>query len=301
MRANSPSAYFASLTIHFVIAMLIVLFSIMVQRTQQNEQPPKIFELVAGPPTDPFAKYAPLKGSESVKLEVPKVAAPKVEPKVVEPEPEEEDLPEPTPKAAVEPPPQPKAKETPKKETPKPKPNEISKEAKQIVNEMNKKRMTTYLNEKKKIDRARAKEEAARKAREAAAAAAKAPKRIDTAGIRNGVEGGKAGQKTGGGGKALERDDGPAMEIYVAGVLNRLKYAHDEVKPQGLGDSLTADVEFVVAANGEISNIRIVRSSGNAEFDASVREAFRRIQWPGPRPDKKTDTWSVTFRMREID
>lgn len=299
MRANSPSSYAASLTIHALIVALVVLFSMFVRRTQPDEKPPAIFELVAGPPTSPFEKEAPALGAPSVRLEVPKVA-PKVDPKPVEPEVEEEEEPMPVVKAPVEPPPQPKAKETPKKEAPKPKPNELSKDAKKIVNDMNKKRMTSYLNEKKKIDRARAKEEAARKARESAALA-KAPKRIDTEGIRDGVVGGKAGVKGGGGGKALVRDDGPAMEMYQAALINRLRYAHDEIKPQGLGDTLTADVQFVVAANGEIASIRIVRSSGNAEFDASVREAFRRITYLGPRPDGKTDTWEVTFRMKEID
>lgn len=300
MRANSPSSYAASLCIHAIIVALVVAFSMFVRRTQLEEKPPTIFELVAGPPTSPFEKEAPALGVPSVKLDIPKVA-PKADPKPVEPVVEEEEEPLPVVKAPVEPPPQPKVKETPKKQETKPKPAELSKESKKIVNDMNKKRMTSYLNEKRKIDRARAKEEAARKAREAAAAAAKAPKRIDVEGIRDGVVGGKAGVKGGGGGKALVRDDGPMMEMYQAALINRLKYAHDEIKPQGLGDTLTADVQFVVAANGEISNIRIVRSSGNAEFDASVREAFRRISYLGPRPDKKSDTWEVTFRMKEID
>jgi len=300
MRANSPSSYVASLAIHALIVALVVLFSMYVRQTQLQEKPPAIFELVAGPPTSPFEREAPALGNTSLKLDVPKVA-PKVDPKPVEPEVEEVDEPLPVVKAPVEPPPQPKAKETPKKEAPKPKPNELSKDAKKIVNDMNKKRMTSYLNEKKKIDRARAKEEADRKAREAAALA-KAPKRIDTEGIRQGVVGGsKENNRGGGGGKALKRDDGPAMEMYQAALINRLRYAHDEIKPQGLGDTLTADVQFVVAANGEIANIRIVRSSGNAEFDASVREAFRRITYLGPRPDGKTDTWEVTFRMKEIN
>jgi colicin import membrane protein len=299
MRANSPSSYAASLAIHGLLVALIVLFSLYVRQTQLQEKPPAIFELVAGPPTSPFEKEAPALGTTSVKLEIPKVAA-KVDPQPAEPEVVEEEEPAPVVKTPVEPPPQPKAKETPKKETPKPKPVELSKESKKIVNDMNKKRMTSYLNEKKKIDRARAQEEAARKARESAALA-KAPKRIDVEGIRDGVKGGKAGVTGGGGGKVAVRDDGPAMEMYQAALINRLRFAHDEIKPQGLGDTLTADVQFVVAANGEISNIRIVRSSGNAEFDASVREAFRRITYLGPRPDKKSDTWEVTFRMKEID
>lgn len=297
MRANSPSAFFASVTIHAVVAAIIVLLSLMIQRSQDAQKPPAIFELVAGPPTDPFAKDAPALGSPQVKLDVPK-SQPKIEPKVepkVAPEPEE-DEPMPVVKA-VETPPEPKT--IPKKSTPKPKPNEIAPDAKKIVNEMNKKRMTTYLNEKRKIDRQRAKEEAARKAAEAKATAA--GRRIDTEGIVGGVKGGKVGQTGGGGGKALTREDMAEMDIYITGLKNRLREAHDQLKPQGLGDTLSAEVEFFISANGEISNIRIVRSSGNAEFDASVREAFRRITYMGPRPDKQSTGYKLTFRMREDD
>jgi colicin import membrane protein len=301
MRASSPSAYFASLTIHAVVAAIIVLLSLMIQRAQDAQKPPTIFELVAGPPTDPFAKDAPALGTPKVKLDIPQApprVEPKVEPKVVaEPEPDE-DEPMPVVKA-VEPPPEPKPKQILKKETPKPKPNELAPDAKKIVNEMNKKRMTTYLNEKRKIDRARAKEEAARKAAEAKAASA--AKRIDTEGIVGGVKGGKVGQTGGGGGKALTREDMAEMDIYITGLKNRLREAHDQLKPQGLGDTLSAEVEFFIAANGEISNVRIVRPSGNAEFDASVRESFRRITYMGPRPDKQSSAYRLTFRMREDD
>ncbi len=89
---------------------------------------------------------------------------------------------------------------------------------------------------------------------------------------------------------------GDEMARYFAGLLRQLGERH--VKPDGLSDLLNAGVSFTVAADGSISDLRIVRSSGNAEFDRSVREAFARVKLPG-RPDGKTDGRTLTFRMQE--
>jgi colicin import membrane protein len=124
------------------------------------------------------------------------------------------------------------------------------------------------------------------------------PPRIQTEGIKDGVTGGStANNRGGGGGRALTREEADAMTVYEALVRNLLKEAHE--KPVGVSDNLSAEVEFFVAASGEISNVRLSRSSGNAEFDQSVLAAFKRITWPGARPDKKSDLWRLTFRMRE--
>jgi colicin import membrane protein len=63
---------------------------------------------------------------------------------------------------------------------------------------------------------------------------------------------------------------------------------------------LSAEAEFTLAANGVLTGVRIVRSSGNADFDASVLEAFARVRSIGPRPDSKTGTHRLTFRMKEV-
>ena len=124
------------------------------------------------------------------------------------------------------------------------------------------------------------------------------PPRIQTEGIKDGVTGGStANNRGGGGGRALTREETDAMTVYEALVRNLLKEAHE--KPAGVSDNLSAEVEFFVAASGEISNVRLSRPSGNDEFDQSVLAAFRRITWPGARPDKKSDLWRLTFRMRE--
>ena len=122
--------------------------------------------------------------------------------------------------------------------------------------------------------------------------------RVDAEGIAGGVTGGStANNRGGGGGRALTREEADEMTVYEATLRNLLREAHE--KPAGLSDNLSAEVEFFVAASGEISNVRLSRPSGNGEFDQSVLAAFKRITWPGPRPDKKSDLWRLTFRMRE--
>jgi colicin import membrane protein len=62
-----------------------------------------------------------------------------------------------------------------------------------------------------------------------------------------------------------------------------------------------ARVEFFVGADGSISRVRISRSSGSAEFDRSVLEAFSRTRTIGARPDKKGEAVELEFKMREED
>lgn len=302
MRANSPSAIFASLLLHAVVAAIIAALSLYIAQVQSQQRPPVIFDLVAGPPTAPDELVAPALGNT---LTLPKSA-----PQVAEPIRQRETAPEPKPVVQtvktrlIE-----EVVPTPPKETPKPKQKvkpkskpQLTKEAKAVVNEMNKKRMVSYLNEKKKIDREIAKQEAARKAAEARAKAAAAVKGVDVKGIREGVlRGSPTNTRGGGGGKALSREEADELLVYQTLLKNELKGIFDELKPTGLADSLNADVTFLVAANGEIGNVRIARSSGNSEFDQAVLASFRRLVWHKRRPDGKTDTWQLTFRMRDLD
>jgi colicin import membrane protein len=132
----------------------------------------------------------------------------------------------------------------------------------------------------------------------AAGGGASAPgPRIDASGIKKGVTGGTGAGSKGAGGTALSAAEGAAMERYESMLIQRLKEAHE--KPGGLSDLLTADVRFTMAANGSFSSVRIVRSSGNADFDQSVIEAFARVRMPA-RPDGKTEVIELTFRMKEL-
>lgn len=273
MHARSPSAVAASLALHLVVVAVLVAVSLLFQRVRDAEKPPVVFELVAGTPTAPFEREAPALGTP--RLEVPKVEAPRTAPTV---EPEEAEVAPPEPRPAPKTPAPPQVKEPPR-------PAPTKQAAKKI----------SYDEFKKKHGAPQSSKVAA------APRAAKVP-RIDAEGIAGGVRGGsKANTRGGGGGKALTREEADEMAVYEAALRNRLKAAHEELKPAGLGDTLSAEVSFFVAANGEIGNIRLTRSSGNAEFDQSVIAAFRRITWLGPRPDNRSDTWRLTFRMRELE
>jgi colicin import membrane protein len=119
---------------------------------------------------------------------------------------------------------------------------------------------------------------------------------VDASGIKKGVTGGTGAGSKGAGGTALSASEGERMERYFAMLIARLREGHE--KPGGLSDLLNAEVRFTVAANGTISGVQIVRSSGNADFDQSVLEAFTRVKMPA-RPDGKTDVQQVIFRIKE--
>jgi len=102
---------------------------------------------------------------------------------------------------------------------------------------------------------------------------------------------------TGAGGKALSREEGNLLDGYQARLLQKLSAAHE--KPPGLSDLLKAEVKFNIAADGALSSVKIVRSSGSTEFDQSVLRAFKKVRTIGRTPTGKSYVWTVTFRMRE--
>ena len=68
-----------------------------------------------------------------------------------------------------------------------------------------------------------------------------------------------------------------------------------------MSEKLVARVTFFVSADGTISHVRIVRSSGNAAFDQAVLAAFHRTRSIGPRPDHHGDEVGLSFSLREED
>lgn len=264
MRANSPSAYFASVTLHALVVAVILLAGMLLSRTAPP--PPVIFELVAGEPSD-----APERGPSApadLRFNVPKVKLPP-QPKV-EPPPQAREQARPVEKKTP-PPKQELMKKAPPKQEPKTTPKQESKMSyEEFVRQHGAPKTTT----------------------QAPPRQMKAPQ-IDTAKV--------VGQRASGErGKAATASEVRDQRDYEARLIALLKAAHEETKPSGLGDAVSADVTFFLTADGQIRSAEISRSSGHPEFDQSVLAAIRRITWPGPRPDKKSDTLRVTFRMREL-
>jgi colicin import membrane protein len=84
---------------------------------------------------------------------------------------------------------------------------------------------------------------------------------------------------------------------YWRAFLETLRAAHQ--KPPGLNDGLQVRVEFLLRADGTLGDVRIVSSSGNAEFDESVIAIFRRVRGLGPPPSHTAGLNQLTFQTRE--
>jgi TonB family protein len=272
MRANSSSAFLTSLILHGFAAALIVVMTLYVARAEKIA--PAIIELVAGPPTAPDALVAPALGNtpNPVKVNVPKVELPP-------------DLPDPVVNT-TEAVPEPVAKTTPAPPTP-PKPkSDLS-----IAKQMNQSKKMSYREYLKKHPTPKT-------APATAARRSGAAPKVDYQGIVNGVRGGStANTRGGGGGKALTRAESDQLSTYISLLIQELKKAHEP--PSGVSDQLETKVTFDITASGAILNPRISKSSGNREFDDSVLDAFRRMRSIGPTPNRRPDTWTVTFKIRD--
>lgn len=304
MTARSPSAFLLSAALHGALVALALLLA-YVARTHV-EDAPKVFELVAGEGDNYSALEAPAAGVPGgVKIEIQAPPTPVPAPVTPVPPPPApvvpvpvEVQPEPAPtKAPVE-----KAKPTPAKpvETKAP---DFAKQIKRRIIRSESKAKAEIKKEREAEQKRISKLEFDRmnKAKAAAAGGGNPKvKRIDAEGIAGGVAGGSTNNKTGGaGGKALSRDDGDLMDAYFSLVKRRLKENLD--KPPGLSDSISATAEFRIAADGSISGARILNSSGSAEFDRAVLDAISRFRSIGTRPDRKSETVNLVFRMREED
>jgi colicin import membrane protein len=308
MTATSPSAFLLSATMHGVAVALALLLAYAT--SQREKETPKVLELVAGEGDNFMATEAPALGTPGgVKLAIPKAPEPKPappEPVKAEPDPLP---PAPTPKAV-----------TPVPAVDQPIPDFKKQIQRKIVVADSKARQQIARDraaEKKRLEEEQkrmSKEEfdRANKSKTAGSAQSKsAPTKvakIDAEGIAKGVVGGSTKNKTGGarapppptpggaGGKALVSENGTEMERYFAGLKTSIRQNFEP--PPGLSDSLKVDIELRSNADGSLTNVRIAKSSGSAEFDQAVLDAIRRVKMP-PRYDKKSEPVEFTFTMKE--
>jgi colicin import membrane protein len=323
MTARSPSAFFLSATLHalFAAALFYTAYALKDEVIDKG----KIFELVAGEGDNFAATEAPALGTPGgVKFDL--ASAPAAAPVFTPPKPVETALPEPVAPAPVEAVAPPKVEPKPQPK-PKPEPSPITKvetkpDAKtdpvvpNLVKSM--KRVQVRIDSKQKAQRAKEEKEAKRQADLAAKAAEIAARKaeltgqgkagggqskiakIDAEGIAKGVIGGSTANKTGGaGGKALSREEQDLLGTYFALLKQRLREAHE--KPVNGGDKLAATAEFHVSPAGTLSQVRIVKSSGDAEFDQSVLDAFHKVSSIRRQDEQGELVREVTFRMKDED
>jgi TonB family protein len=105
------------------------------------------------------------------------------------------------------------------------------------------------------------------------------------------------------------RTPGPDSAVSDAAAASRLDSYFGRLKgklrlafalPPSVSEELSARVEFHVAADGAITQVRLVRPSGNVDFDRSVLEAFRHLPPVGPRPDGRGDLNELEFGTRDV-
>lgn len=89
---------------------------------------------------------------------------------------------------------------------------------------------------------------------------------------------------------------GSQVTAYFDRLVARLRAVHE--KPSDLGDGLKATVEFVLRADGTVSGVRILESSGSEAFDVSVLNAFGRLAALGEPPSGAAGMNQVVFRTR---
>ena len=295
MNANSPKAYLLSAFLHALVVAVVLLLGYAASQTKPETT--KVFELVAGAGDNYAATVAPAIGVPGgIKVAVPDVpAAPAPEPAPVP----RETVPQSVPMAEA--PPVPVAKAQPAKTVPA-KTDQVPNYSKALQRTENRKAARIEAQYHKQLEKQAAAEKKQRESYEQylkenggrAGASARAGE-----GIAGGVVGGSTVNKAGGaGGKALSRDEMDLLDSYFAMLMSRAKEAI--VPPPGVSDRLAARVQFYSSASGALSGVRIVRSSGNSDFDDSVLEAFRHIQMP-PRPDHKGETVTLTFNLRDED
>lgn len=281
-------AFWLSVLLHGSAVVLVVLLTLTLHK--KDDPPPQIFELVAGEGNDFNATEAPAGAEPPAMPTLTRVkSVSEWTPPEVQPEPE------PTPVQPVTPTPTPTVQPTselaqvkmrkpkqvkPTPLIPTPAPARPAAESRQTVN----------------YDEFR-KENKIKSTTPRAQTAPGPTPRLNPEAIKRGVTGATGANSAGAGGRELTASEGAAMDRYLAVLKQQLRINHE--KPAGLSDLLWAEVTFTMAANGRLSGMRITRSSGNAEFDRSVIDAFVRVGSVGPRPDGKTDAQKLIFRMRD--
>ncbi len=318
MTAQSPSAYMLSATVHTVVVGLIVAAAWVAQ--QQVREPAKIIEMVAGAGDNIYATEAAALGSPtgSEAVKVPNIPVPM--PKISDPEPAPATAapPEPVPPAQMEKA-APLEKAPPDKAVPDKaaptvvKPSPLDTKRTTFADDVKRISDKRYKNNMAKFRKEQAAKEAAERKRmtkeefDKAYAAGNAGKgggkikTIDAKGIAHGVAGGStANTKGGAGGKALSVAEQNQLDMYFAYLKNRFKSIHEP--PPGVGDQLSTVAEFMVAADGAITQVRITKPSGNSEFDRSVIEGLRRLKTVGhARPDGRSDMVELVIDSKEED
>ena len=109
--------------------------------------------------------------------------------------------------------------------------------------------------------------------------------------------GATAGPRGDGGGTGGSKYMIAALDAYFNRLVNAVRAAWE--MPDSVTDLLVAKVSFHLGADGSITQVKIVKSSGSTEYDDSVVDAFQRVRSIGAVPGAKAGTYVFNFKMTE--
>ncbi|MDR0902764.1 MAG: TonB family protein [Opitutaceae bacterium] len=274
-QTHSAGPYVISMMLHGAVVLAIALTAMAFQQAQFNT--PQPFELVTGEGTNYAATEAPAP-SPGIEFQAPDV------PFVETPPPPPEPPPDIQPPQPVVQPVQPEARQIPVV-VPKPVDSPVKPVEKPAQSTTSWQQFQQQNKNKTRAQSTVAKPPGAK------------PAVIPKINARQGVPGG-TGSAEGAGGSVLSRSgDQDLLGGYLKMLHDQLKAAHE--KPTGLGDHLSVTISFTLSATGAMTDVRVTRSSGSAEFDQSALAAFRAVRSIGSRPDGKTDTRTAVFKMSD--
>ena len=92
--------------------------------------------------------------------------------------------------------------------------------------------------------------------------------------------------------------DASARQKYGQDVFRQISAQWN--KPSAYsGKNLSVKVQFVVLSNGRIKSVKIVESSGNANFDQSILNVFKAIAQFKPTPNGQNETFVMNFKLAD--
>lgn len=306
---HAPAAFGASVLLHAAVIGLLVLAAAVLQSPPAPT--PKIFELVQGQGDNYLAKEAPALGSPTaMKIDVPMgapmSAAPpapvQVQPAVASPPVRVQPVNPPAPVALVRVHhPAPKSR-TPAKTKSAPAPiTDYSKflkhvEARRVIHDRWEEHMMALRQARAEAARARAEAAAQHMTYAEYLKQHGLPAAALSRGSLSGVTRGR-GAAPGAGGKALTRAEADELDLYFSELKQQL---HDHfVPPPDAVERMAAHVEFYLAADGSISNVKITHSTGDDAFNQAVLEAFRQVRMP-PRPDHQGEQDGLDVTLSDL-
>lgn len=254
---NVKLGAYCSIALHAAVALaaIVAVFVKTVLKTDEQPQPPVVFDMVE-PSPQPEPEPAPAPIPQETQITQPKIEEiEKLD--IPEPQPEPEPAPEPEPEPAPAPQPKP---------APKPKQQE---------------RISYKDFLKKNPEKRNSKHQRQRTTQ----------RKVKVGSVKssfsniNQIANISASATTG----AAMKNELAAYAQYIHSMAKR-----NWVPPQDLYEELETEISFVVSKSGVISAFRIIRSSGNSAFDNSVATTFKSISLMPP-PDKQQHTITLTF------